>query len=77
MTFRRKAFPRDDTLLEPITEGAVAAHQRHLRRVGATGASQKEARGLVLTALVGAPITQGRDLYSADAVLVLTTSPAR
>ena len=25
----------------------------------------------MLTALVGAPITQGRDLYSADAVLVL------
>ena len=36
-----------------------------------TGAGQKEARLKVLTALVGAPITWGRDLYSADAVLVL------
>ena len=39
--------------------------------LGVTGAGQKEARLMVLTALVGAPITQGRDLYSADAVLVL------
>lgn len=66
-----KGIPTDDTPPEPITEAQWRRINDTFAELGVTGAGQKEARLKVLTALVGAPITQGRDLYSADAVLVL------
>lgn len=66
-----KGIPTDDTPPEPITEAQWRRINDTFAELGVTGGGQKEARLKVLTALVGAPITQGRDLTSTDAVLVL------